>query len=104
MTRDGLLRSFEASGHAGAAPRGANIACAAATALLRTAGRVCAARGIVQEGGAEERGTMRCIVGAGAAADRGWLRGATDFLLRGLEDLRAEFPGAMDVDVTTTEE
>ncbi len=75
------------------------MACAGATALLRTAGRVCAEKGIVAQAGAEERGAMRCIVRPGGDADGEWLRGVTGFLLRGLRDLQEEFPGTLSMDV-----
>ncbi len=99
LSSDGLLQSFEARGHAGAGARGANLACAGATALLRTAGRVCAEKGIVVEAGAEERGAMRCVVRPRGGADGEWLRGVTGFLLRGLRDLQDEFPGTLRMDV-----
>jgi uncharacterized protein len=104
VARDGVLRSFEAAGHAGAEPRGANVACAAATALLRTAARLGAARGLVTGGSAGERGALSCDVARPRAGDHAWLRGATDFLLRGLADIAAEVPGAVELDVVTTEE
>jgi uncharacterized protein YsxB (DUF464 family) len=104
VSPDGLLRAFEAVGHAGSGPRGGNVACAAATTLLRTAARVCAGRGIAIGGGAGERGTMRCIVKATDSVDAGWLRGTTDFLLRGLQDLRDEFPEAVVVTTEVTED
>ncbi len=96
VSPDGLMKSFEAVGHAGSVARGSNLACAAATALLRTAARACEDKGIVVRGDAGSRGSMRCILGA---AESGWLRGTTDFLLRGLRDLREEFPDAVDVEV-----
>ncbi len=104
MSPDGLLKSFEAAGHAGTIRRGENAACAAATTLLRTAARVCVGRGIGTEGGVEQRGTMRCIVATPGAADAAWLRGTTDFLLRGLQDLRGEFPEAVVVTMEVTED
>lgn len=104
VSRDGLLKMFDADGHAGADPRGGNLACASATTLLRTAARLCVARGMAVEGGAAARGAMRCVVQVRRDEDAGWLRGATDFLLRGLQDLREEFPGAVFVTVEMTEE
>ena len=92
LSPDGLMRRFEAEGHAGAAARGNNIACAAVTTLLRTAGRLCAERGIAVAGGAGESGEMRLILSAAGAPEGGWLRGVTDFLLRGVKDLQDEFP------------
>ncbi len=92
MSRDGLLESYDAAGHAGESPRGANIACAAVTALLRTAGKLCESRGLVQDGGGGKRGELRLIVAPVPDAEREWLRGVTDFLLRGVHDLQDEFP------------
>jgi uncharacterized protein YsxB (DUF464 family) len=99
LSVDGLLSSFEADGHAGSVGRGSNLACAGATAILRTAGRVCAEKGILVRGSAEERGTMTCAVRPRGPADAEWLRGVTGFLLRGLRDLRDEFPQSVIVDI-----
>ena len=92
MSRDGLLLRFDADGHAGSDPRGQNIACAAVTTLLRTAGRLCAERSLVREGGGEKPGELRLVVAPVPERDRPWLRGVTDFLLRGMKDLQDEFP------------
>ena len=99
-----MLRGFDADGHAGADASGRNIACASATSLLRTAGRLCAERSLVAAGGAGERGEMRLRLGPSTAdADNGWLKGMTDFLLRGLRDLAQEFPREISVRTETTE-
>jgi len=84
--------------------RGANPACAAATVLLRTTGRACAARGAALEGAAEEPGRMRLTLAARAEDDPGWLRGITDFLLRGMKDLQDEFPREIVLRIETTED
>jgi uncharacterized protein YsxB (DUF464 family) len=99
----GCLRRFEADGHAGADPAGRNIACAAATSLLRTAGGLCAERGLVSAGAADTPGTMRMSLGAPADNEEPWLRGVTDFLLRGLNDLAREFPREILVRTEMTE-
>lgn len=50
------------------------------------------------------RGEMRLLLGPSAAdADNGWLKGMTDFLLRGLKDLAREFPREIVVRTETTE-
>ena len=100
VSQDGLLRRFEASGHAGA-DAGRNIACAAATVLLRTAGRECTARGIVTAGGSGARGEMAMVVAAGAGD--AWLKGVTDFLVRGMSDLAREYPDQIAFRVEMTE-
>ena len=101
ISPDGLLRRLQASGHAGR-DAGRNIACAAATVLLRTAGRECTARGMVAGGGSGARGEMAMEVAAGAA-DGAWLKGVTDFLMRGMSDLAREYPDQIAFRVETTE-
>jgi len=103
MSRKGYLQAFEADGHAGAAGAGRNTACAAATSLLRTAGKLCADRGLVESGGAVRAGEMSMRLGAVSVEDAAWLRGVTDFLLRGLDDLAREFPHQIVVRAEQTE-
>ena len=102
VSRDGLLRGFQAAGHAGS-DAGRNIACAAATILLRTAGRECTARGIVAGGGKGKPGEMAMELSAGLRQHDEWLRGVTDFLLRGMSDLAREYPDQIALRVETTE-
>jgi len=102
VSEDGLLRGFEAQGHAGAG-RGTNVACAAATVLLRTTGRACTAHGIVKGGGAQAPDGMTMELAAGPD-DGGWLRGVTDFLMRGMSDLQRDFPEEIAFRVETTED
>ena len=103
VSPDGLLRSFDAEGHAGAAAAGSNIACAAITMLLRTAGRLCTAHGIAQDGGCGEPGAMRLAVSTVTPAHREWLRGVTDFVVRGVSDLQSEFPREIALRMEMTE-
>jgi uncharacterized protein YsxB (DUF464 family) len=102
MSPDGLLRRFEARGHAGTVAAGGNIACAAVTTLLRTAGRLCVEHGIVQSGGAGQPGEMTLSVSP-KAADEAWLKGMSDFLLRGMIDLQADFPKEITLRVESME-
>ncbi len=102
VSRNKLLRRFEAKGHAGA-DAGRNVACAAATILLRTAGRECSARGIVADGSAPGPGEMAMVL-SGPAANDEWLRGVTDFLVRGMSDLQREYPDQIALRVETTED
>jgi uncharacterized protein YsxB (DUF464 family) len=93
LSPEGLLRGFRALGHAEGAV-GSNIACAAVTTLLRTAARLCAERGIVEDGEASGPGEMRVVLSRRAeGVSSGWLGGVTEFLLRGLGDLQGEYPG-----------
>jgi hypothetical protein len=43
---------------------------------------------------------MSCLVEPRSAADGEWLRGVTSFLVRGLRDLRDEFPAELSVEMT----
>ena len=97
LFEDGCLAGFEAAGHAGAEPAGENVACAAATALLRTAGRVLLSEGLVVDGSRDTPGNMSMRVVSRGTVDAGRLSGVTDFLLRGLRDLEAEFPAHVAV-------
>lgn len=103
LSPDGLLRRFEAEGHAGAKAAGSNIACAAVSMLLRTAGRLCAERGLAREGGAGYPGEMHLVVSPEPGPGSGWLRGVTDFVLRGVKDLKDEFPNEIVLRVEMTE-
>jgi len=103
LSPQGHLRGFDAGGHAGADVAGRNIACAAATSLLRTAGKLCVERALVEDGSAEAAGGMRLLLAPRAGMDDGWLGGMTDFLLRGLKDLAQEFPREIVVRMETTE-
>jgi uncharacterized protein YsxB (DUF464 family) len=99
---DGTLARVHASGHAGDDPAGANIACAAATSLLRTAGSLLAAAGSAA-GFADRPGEMAFNVApprdAPGGAGTAWLRGVSDFLLQGLRDLQTERPAAIALTV-----
>ena len=100
LSPDGLLRGFRATGHAGRAAAGGSIACAAVTTLLRTAARLCAEWSMVEGGGADSPGAMDIVLSRKAEAEpSGWLRGVSDFLLRGLSDIQGEFPGEVAVRV-----
>ncbi len=99
---DGCLAGFTADGHAGGAP-GANLPCAAVTVLLRTAARTVAGAGLAAGGGADRPGSMRLRVSRTAGEQRGWLRGVTDTLLRGLADAATEAAGEIDVRMVPVE-
>lgn len=104
VSPEGALKSFEAEGHAGEDAAGTNIACAAATTLLRTTARLCAGRGLVAGGRATQPGFMSLTLRPVEPAESAWLKGVTDFLLRGVKDLQDEFPEDFIVQVTMTED
>lgn len=97
---DGCLASFRAQGHSGSGIFGANPACAAVTQMLRTAARLLySVDGLVMDGAADSPGEMRLAISREANTSRDWLHGMTDFLLRGLRDLEAEFPREISLSV-----
>lgn len=89
----GLLTGVSAKGHAGFAPKGTDIVCAAASVLLRTVARTFeTAAGFQIDGGTEKRGELELSVSAADDADADWGRGVTEMFVRGIDDLSQEFP------------
>jgi uncharacterized protein YsxB (DUF464 family) len=99
LGEDGCLRGLRASGHAGSGARGEDLVCAAATALLRTASRLLYQRaGLSVSGGAPAPGEMSLEVDGVWGGEPGlWLRGVTDFLITGLQDLQSEHPRRLEI-------
>lgn len=98
----GCLKHLQSEGHAAGAP-GANIVCAAVSALLRSVVRVLERHGsIVVSGRAPAEGVLELTVERYSAGDTQYLLGVTDVLVRGLADLEYEAPG--DVLIEPTEQ
>jgi hypothetical protein len=70
--------------------------------LLRTTGRLCSQQGVAG-GGRGDPGEMELEIAEGSA-NAGWLLGVTDFLLRGLKDLKDEFPREIVLQVKMMED
>lgn len=91
-SKDGSFRSCCGQGHAGYAPAGSDIVCAAATILLRTALQVlseeCGASVLVDTPGP---GILDFSV-QGGIDDKSRLIYASDFLRAGFVSLQNEFP------------
>jgi uncharacterized protein YsxB (DUF464 family) len=100
LQADGCLRSFSATGHAGAGPRGRDVACASVTVLLRTAARLLAAQPDLEVSGeAPAEGEMRLLLEPPPEKRKEWVRGVTATLVAGLADLDREFPGRLKLEV-----
>jgi uncharacterized protein YsxB (DUF464 family) len=100
LQADGCLRSFSATGHAGAGPRGRDVACASVTVLLRTAARLLSSQPDLRVSGqAPAAGDMRLEMELPPEARREWVRGVTATLVAGLTDLDREFPGLLKLEV-----
>ena len=91
-SRDGQFRSCCGKGHAGYAPVGCDIVCAAATVLLRTAAQVLLnACGALVEVHAPVPGNLVFQVQDGID-DESLLLYTADFLRVGLQSLQVEYP------------
>lgn len=72
---------------------GEDLVCAAVTVLFRTAARVLHLHSDLEVyGDASESGKMEVRIATVPTRRREWLGGLTDFLMRGIEDLREENP------------
>ncbi len=101
LHRDGSLKGFQASGHAGSGKKGEDIVCAAVTILLRTAARLISGeKALETRGEAPGPGEMTFFLISMPAEYREWVKGITDFLLDGLLDLKDEFPDYLTIDIS----
>ncbi len=100
LDSEARLSSVEASGHAGGAATGENIACAAFTVLVRTAWESLAAYPSLDvRGRADKPGELAFQVQRRTDEDSGRHRGISDFLLTGLTGLSREFPGQFEIQI-----
>ena len=98
---DGVLRTCNASGHAGAGRTGSDIVCAAVSVLMRTALSVLSGRkGISISGGAPERGRLWLEAGY-EAEGRDFLFAAGVFLIEGLMSVAQEHPDNCKLNIRT---
>ena len=96
----GCLRATEAAGHAEAGGRGEDIVCAAVTVLLRTAAQTLAGlKELALEGQAGQEGQLSFSLPEPPADRREYVRGVTDCLVRGLEELSVEYPANIKLEV-----
>ncbi len=101
---NGSLKRLTAKGHAVAGPLGGNIVCAAASVLIRSSARVLETEpGIQLSGGADARGEFLVEVESVAPDRVDWVCGVTDFLLRGLADLAADYPREVQIRIDARE-
>lgn len=95
---DNMLKGMSVSGHAGSAPAGKDVVCAAVTSLVRTAVRTLESHpGVTVRYNAPEEGSVELNVTGVEASERCWLRGMTDFVRMGLGDLQREAPEHLKV-------
>jgi uncharacterized protein YsxB (DUF464 family) len=99
LSSEGVIGELVAEGHAGVARKGSDIVCSAFTLLLRTFARTVEASPEVAWAlvGDDPDRFHLAVSGVGpetAAQYRGWC----EFLLRGLEDLAGDVPGAVRIE------
>jgi hypothetical protein len=100
LDQRGALLGFAVSGHAGSAPRGEDLVCAAVTVLFRTAARLLQLHPDIRiRGNASDSGRMDLTIEALPAEKRQWLAGLSDLLVRGSRDLQEENPEAIALSV-----
>jgi uncharacterized protein YsxB (DUF464 family) len=99
LSSEGVIGELVAEGHAGFAPRGTDIVCAAFTLLLRTFSRtVEATPGVVWSVREDVPGRFHLVVSGVAPGVAEQYRGWCHFLLRGLEDLADDAPAQVRIE------
>lgn len=100
-SKDGCLRSCTAEGHAGYAGKGADIVCAAATAVMRTVLAVLEQSfESVSTDNRAERGKLHFAVpqSVSFSEEQAYLlKYSSRFLFKGLSDLEKEYPQYISV-------
>lgn len=98
---NGMMRRATAAGHALGLQKGDNIVCAAVTILLRTAARLLESKnGVDVSGGPGARGEFSLTIESVDQDRVEFVKTTGDYLLRGIRDLQAEFPGECTLQVT----
>lgn len=101
LSEDGVIRSLDAAGHLPGGTRGENLACAAATTLIRSAARfIVGCEGVQSQGRAEARGSLSFRISDIQDSYVEYIRGAGDLVIQGLQDLDAEAPGAISLKIS----
>jgi uncharacterized protein len=100
LDEGGCLRRVSATGHSLAGPVGGDVPCAAVSVLVRTVARLVAMETrIASSGSSGGRGDLDFEVKDCPGNLREWLRGATDFLIRGVTDVSGEFPDDVSIEM-----
>ena len=92
-SKDGLLQSCSAQGHAGFAAKGKDIVCAAVTSLLRTVLAMLEKKtSIVLDENSSDRGFLAFSVKGFCSDDESLLRYSFGFLHEGLSLIAQDYP------------
>jgi len=101
VVADGNVVRLRSNGHAARSHKGQNLACGAATVLLRTAARLFTEHeGMRCRGSLPAEGSLELEVEITDPASQGFAAGVSAFVLKGLADLSAEYPGEFDIEIT----
>ncbi|HPX26793.1 MAG TPA: ribosomal-processing cysteine protease Prp [Treponemataceae bacterium] len=103
LSKDGLLLSCNAEGHACYAPKGKDIVCAGVTTLLKTVLIQLEEKdGLGLHTEKDKRGSLAFrVLSEDLSVHAVFLTYAADFLLRGLQSLEKEYPLHVSVRVVT---
>jgi len=103
LETDGCLSALRAEGHARQGKAGSDLVCAAFTALVKALFNLLStADGIQLEARAEREGIACLRVLSCTPERRSWLKGVTDFFLRGMADLKQDYPETITIEVNNT--
>ncbi|OQX28547.1 MAG: hypothetical protein B0D92_08340 [Spirochaeta sp. LUC14_002_19_P3] len=111
LDKAGGISRLSLEGHAGGAPGGENLACAAVSLLVRSVARLLASKpGWLVEGNAPKPGSFYLSVQRHSLAEQRhfddmtqWLKGITDTLLQALADVGEEYPSTLSVEIERKE-
>lgn len=96
--QNGILRSCQASGHAGYASEGEDIVCAAVSSILRTVlSLLDSNKNVKLEVNTPERGKLAFSVREYSKTDSVLLTHCGDFLVAGLSLLQKEYPNNVEL-------
>ncbi|MBN1410591.1 MAG: ribosomal-processing cysteine protease Prp [Spirochaetales bacterium] len=100
LSKEDCLTSLKAEGHARQEKRGLDIVCAAVSTLLRTMARLLQEEnGIAVDGSADREGEMELRVSEVPREKKEKIKGMTGFLLKGLLDLKSDFPQNINITI-----
>jgi uncharacterized protein YsxB (DUF464 family) len=92
------IKECSAEGHSLLAKPGTDILCAAVTALLRTAYRLLYSKELImKDGKTPVYGNLAFTIDDYPIEERSGLKGITDFLILGLNDLASEYPERLEI-------
>ncbi|MDR2795388.1 MAG: ribosomal-processing cysteine protease Prp [Spirochaetaceae bacterium] len=100
LDSEGVLVEYSAAGHSGAGPKGADIVCAAVSALSRALiGALYGREGVRVRADAPERGRLKVELSYDCEA-KPFLEGAGAVLLEGLVSVAKEYPEFCNLKIT----